>query len=42
MGQRGGLEVSKNQGRSAGGQKDWNEEAVLASGAGSKEGKALH
>lgn len=42
MGQRGGLEVSKNQDRSGGGQKDGNKEAVPASAVGSEEGKALH
>ena len=42
MVQRGGLEVSKNQDSSGGGQKDGNEEAVLASEVGNKKGKALH
>lgn len=42
MGWRGGLEVSNNQDRSGGGQKDGNEAAMLGSVVGSEEGKGLH
>ena len=42
VGWRGGLEVSNNQDRSGGGQKDGNEAAMLGSAVGSEEGKGLH
>ena len=42
MGWRGGLEVSNNQDRSGGGQKDGNEAAMLGSAVGSEEGNGLH